>query len=445
MGGPVLNFDTDGPVKILPLTDKQALAYFKNKVVGGRLTYSWLDIRPEEHAAAFTAAKIMRGDILQVLFDGIEETIEQGGTVQSFRKSVRERLAKAGLSGPIKMVDPISGDERLIDVGSRHRLNRIYRTNLRTARAAGRWERIEKRAKRMPYLVYDATNDDRVRSDHLAKDMIILPVGHPFWQRWYPPNGWNCRCSVRQMSAAQIKRRGLQVTSDESVAKTRWDKTRVVKNKRTGETRNVPVGIDSGFDYNPGQSRLRALSPQLDGDETLFTQTKNARNVVSGKSYPLPKARKVSADDLLPADISDEAAVKIFLDTFGRGVVHDPVQVPLNFTEEAFKKAGKFKIGKDDRKRYFKVIAQAIKDPDEIWYEAKKTPAGKRYVARRMFVRFEVEGSGKFGIATFGETTDGNFAMTTFVIDRPSAADELTYLGDRVRIGNLLYKKNAQS
>lgn len=46
-------------------------------------------------------------------------------------------------------------------------------------------------------LQYDAVNDKRTRLTHLQLDGIIKPVNDVFWNTYYPPNAWNCRCTVR--------------------------------------------------------------------------------------------------------------------------------------------------------------------------------------------------------------------------------------------------------
>ena len=48
-------------------------------------------------------------------------------------------------------------------------------------------------------LQYRTQRDDRVRPEHAALDRVTLPIADPFWQEYYPPNGWNCRCTVVQV------------------------------------------------------------------------------------------------------------------------------------------------------------------------------------------------------------------------------------------------------
>lgn len=45
-------------------------------------------------------------------------------------------------------------------------------------------------------LTYQTAGDSRVRDSHKSMDGICLPKNHDFWKTFYPPNGWNCRCTV---------------------------------------------------------------------------------------------------------------------------------------------------------------------------------------------------------------------------------------------------------
>ncbi len=41
-------------------------------------------------------------------------------------------------------------------------------------------------------LQYRTQRDDKVRPEHAALDRVTLPPSDPFWEEFYPPNGWNC-------------------------------------------------------------------------------------------------------------------------------------------------------------------------------------------------------------------------------------------------------------
>lgn len=43
---------------------------------------------------------------------------------------------------------------------------------------------------------YTTVGDDRVRPEHEELEGITLPKDHPFWEKYWPPNGWNCRCQA---------------------------------------------------------------------------------------------------------------------------------------------------------------------------------------------------------------------------------------------------------
>jgi SPP1 gp7 family putative phage head morphogenesis protein len=64
--------------------------------------------------------------------------------------------------------------------------------------AADRWATIERRAYLYPNLRYETAGDARVREAHRTLDQAIYPVSHAFWDEYYPPNGYRCRCKVVQ-------------------------------------------------------------------------------------------------------------------------------------------------------------------------------------------------------------------------------------------------------
>ncbi|MCS7029806.1 MAG: phage minor head protein [Bacteroidia bacterium] len=69
-----------------------------------------------------------------------------------------------------------------------------------SARMAKKWIQIQESKEEFPYLQYVTAHDDHVRPAHKALDGVIKPVDDPFWNTHYPPNGYNCRCTVKKLS-----------------------------------------------------------------------------------------------------------------------------------------------------------------------------------------------------------------------------------------------------
>lgn len=67
-----------------------------------------------------------------------------------------------------------------------------------SAEMAAKWERFAEDGDRYN-LQYRTANDGKVRPEHAALHGVTLPLSDPFWEEFYPPNGWNCRCTVVQV------------------------------------------------------------------------------------------------------------------------------------------------------------------------------------------------------------------------------------------------------
>lgn len=67
-----------------------------------------------------------------------------------------------------------------------------------SAEMAAKWEQFSEDGDRYN-LQYRTANDGKVRPEHAALNGVTLPPSDPFWEEYYPPNGWNCRCTVVQV------------------------------------------------------------------------------------------------------------------------------------------------------------------------------------------------------------------------------------------------------
>ena len=83
------------------------------------------------------------------------------------------------------------------------------RTNFDTAANgsyhAAKWREIEDNRELFPYLRYVTMEDELVRDEHIILQNTVLPIDDPFWSIYYPPNGYNCRCSVEQLMLSEAE------------------------------------------------------------------------------------------------------------------------------------------------------------------------------------------------------------------------------------------------
>ena len=166
---------------------QKALDYIKQKKL--QIGFNYQDVWNEEHLTAFTAAKVMQLDILQDMKESIEKAIENGETLEQFKKNLLPILYQKGWTGKQLIEDPITKEIKEVYIDTPSRLKTIYETNLRSAYMKGRFDRAYNSTLH-PYLMYRIGPSKNHRKEHLEWDGLILDKNDPFWLSHNPPNGW---------------------------------------------------------------------------------------------------------------------------------------------------------------------------------------------------------------------------------------------------------------
>jgi SPP1 gp7 family putative phage head morphogenesis protein len=249
-----------GTIELTPVPFEEALAYFRAKT-DLPISFSYMDVRAEAHAVAFVVAKCMQLDLLRDIRQAIDDALAKGITQQQFNRQLIPLLQAAGWWGRQEMLDPKTGEMMSVQLGSLRRLQIIYETNLRTAYAAGHWQRIERAAEDRPWLRYVAVLDNRTRPQHRRLHGMVLRWDDSTWNSYFPPLGYRCRCRVQQYSDTDLAAYGHKPSDGAPYL----GSPRPFYNERTGKTEIVPPGCDPGFGYNPGKvDRLEVARKLLD-------------------------------------------------------------------------------------------------------------------------------------------------------------------------------------
>lgn len=238
-----------------------------------RPSWSYRDVWQDEHSAAFAVAKLMEQSLVETMQEHVTSAIHEGKSYDDFKKGITPILQKAGWWGR----DAETGAQ----LGSPSRLDLIIKTNVRQARAAGAWKRIEQSKRALPYLYYRLGASLNHRPDHvaIAEKPTVLPVDHPYWTYGYPPNGWHCMCWVQQVTRAAFKAMGSPEPEGVDPIE--------VKDPDNGRTYTTVPGVAGEFAYNPGKNRWGGLERQ---------------GIVKPKPRPRPKPK--------PEPVDPEAAAR---------------------------------------------------------------------------------------------------------------------------------------
>jgi len=212
--------------KILP---EEAIAFFIAKLLMSPEEFALLE--DEAKAKAFSITDLANNSELLFLHKSLLEALEEGLGFSAWKQNIVELRENNGWE--------------------EFRLKTIYQTNMHQAKAVGSWKKMQETKEALPYLKYSATLDSRLRPSHKKMHGIVLPIDDPFWEQFYPPNGFGCRCQAYAITETKAKKLGI-----------------TPKNEKIGFA-------DNGWNNNPALSN--------DSFETLVKEKKNEVEEVKRK------------------------------------------------------------------------------------------------------------------------------------------------------------------
>lgn len=161
-----------------------------------------------EETAAYLSKGIERGIVEEQPSEAMVSSLRESAGVFSGFKTFHEMKEAAGLlldeKGGLKPFEQFSNDvQKINDAYNRHYLKTEYNFTVQSAQMAARWEDQQDDGGGRYLLQYRTAGDKKVRKAHQELEGITLPASDPFWDKYYPPNGFNCRCTVQKVRAAK--------------------------------------------------------------------------------------------------------------------------------------------------------------------------------------------------------------------------------------------------
>ena len=294
----------------------------QKKMLAGKVFIK--DLQDSALARATTIARLSSLEMTKDIYQSLETAMREGKGFNQWKKELlgeferkgwvfgKDKSISRGKDGSL-LADPKTGEY----FGTPRRLNTIYRVNMQSAYSAARYQRMRDNVDNRPYWQYSAVGDERTRPAHLALSGKIYRYDDPFWTTFYPPNGFNCRCSVIALAERDLKRRGMDKPDDSSEFLVEVERPAdKAGNREKTIGFKLPDGsvrvTDKGFDYNVGRLNYK---PNLDlypeklahqfakvemrGGEFVHDFNLLAKQVADIKQSSSPEGKKLTAEQML--------------------------------------------------------------------------------------------------------------------------------------------------
>ena len=245
----------------LNLPPEKAIAYLRSKKAVIRGNYD--ELYSQAKAKAVLISSITDLEMTRDIYQSMIDAQQNGTPFGEWKKDLVAHFGKKGWiagneNGEFLLADPKTGEF----FGTPRRLEVIYRTNMQSAYAAQRYQQQRDNAAARPYWMYSAIMDARTRPSHRAMHGVIYRYNDRFWDTFYPPNGFNCRCYVRALSRRDIARLNLEVGQSRLIDGYEKQINKHYREQTTAADINGQIfTADRGFDLNVGRTAYR---PNLD-------------------------------------------------------------------------------------------------------------------------------------------------------------------------------------
>lgn len=161
-------------------------------------------------------------DVPQTLRIALEENAFIFSGFKTFHSLREVGLSMLDDKGDVKPLEAFQKDVQAINAKyNTNYLRAEHQHALGSSLMAVKWQQLAQNTDRY-FLQYRTAEDEKVRESHALLNGITLPADDPFWDKYYPPNGWGCRCQAVQVrrskypqsDAAQAMKQGDAATEE---------------------------------------------------------------------------------------------------------------------------------------------------------------------------------------------------------------------------------------
>jgi SPP1 gp7 family putative phage head morphogenesis protein len=189
--GQVLEFaDLTGDFDFAHSSYGEAIDFFKTKKIIPSTEFKAATSMVK--SISFSIAGLEEKNFLQLMQGSIKGAMDEGMPFRQWAKNVDKVFTAYGVT-PLRP----------------HHLETVFRTNTLSAYSVAKHEATIGDDNVAGYE-YSAVMDDRTRDEHAKMNGFKAAKNDPVWARWWPPNDYNCRCTVTPLTHYQMQRAGLK-------------------------------------------------------------------------------------------------------------------------------------------------------------------------------------------------------------------------------------------
>ena len=179
--------------EIPPIKFEEAVKFLEQKMPITK--DEWKLLEPKARFRAFTVAKLGSATLIDTVKQQLLGVLEDGKGYSEFWNRINQTV-----ENDVSKIKPGYWET-------------VFRTNTQSAYVAGKLQQFENSGvAAYQLMVIEDVRTSRICRNLLNKNSgygIILPVKHPFWQKYgFPPYHFNCRSSIRGVWPSQVGKIG---------------------------------------------------------------------------------------------------------------------------------------------------------------------------------------------------------------------------------------------
>jgi SPP1 gp7 family putative phage head morphogenesis protein len=179
--------------EIPPIKFEEAVKFLEQKMPITK--DEWKLLEPKARFRAFTVAKLGSATLIDTVKQQLLGVLEDGQGYAEFWNRIKQTV-----ENDVSKIKPGYWET-------------VFRTNTQSAYVAGKLQQFENSGvAAYQLMVIEDVRTSRICRNLLNKNSgygIILPVKHPFWQKYgFPPYHFNCRSSIRGVWPSQVGKIG---------------------------------------------------------------------------------------------------------------------------------------------------------------------------------------------------------------------------------------------